>query len=52
MQFIYIYDKENKTSFSNAVFKLKECLFSVVSKINDLDILSKFDTQLKTIIIK
>ena len=34
--FNYIYDKENKTSFSNTIFKLKESLFGVMSKITNL----------------
>ena len=34
--FNYIYDKENKTSFSNTIFKLKESLFGIMSKIENL----------------
>ena len=34
--FNYIYDKENKTSFNNTIFKLKESLFGIMSKIESL----------------
>ena len=34
--FNYIYDKENKTSFNNTIFKLKESLFGIMSKLENL----------------
>ena len=34
--FNYIYDKENKTSFNSTIFKLKEALFGIMSKLENL----------------
>ena len=34
--FNYIYDKENKTSFNSTIFKLKESLFGIMSKLENL----------------
>ena len=34
--FNYIYDKENKTAFNSTIFKLKESLFGIMSKLQNL----------------
>ena len=34
--FNYIYDKENKTAFNNTIFKLKESLFAIMTKMDNL----------------
>ena len=41
--FNYIYDKENKTSFSNTIFKLKESLFGIMSKIENLSTYKNYE---------
>ena len=47
--FNYIYEKENKTSFNSTIFKLKESLFGIMSKLNNLSDYSHFD-KIKKII--
>ena len=47
--FNYIYEKENKTSFNSTIFKLKENLFGIMSKLNNLSNYLHFD-KIKRII--
>ena len=47
--FNYIYDKENKTSFNGTIFKLKESLFGIMSKLENLKNYSGFE-KIKKII--
>ena len=47
--FNYIYDKENKTSFNGTIFKLKESLFGIMSKLENLSGYPNFE-KIKKII--
>ena len=41
--FNYIYEKENKTSFNSTIFKLKETLFGIMSKITNLSTYKNYE---------